>query len=218
MATGATIVPAILAANDNQFAEQLARYQGFAKRIQFDISDGQFTPTVTIPEANLRWPENIQCDIHLMVVNPSMHVDTLLQLKPALVIFHAEAGEDLLPIFEKLHAAGIKCGVALMKQTYPGDAEKYIAAADHVMLFSGNLGEQGGEADLLQLEKVEIIKKINAAVELGWDGGANMGNVRAIFRAGVEVINVGSAMLSASDPGQMFKDLSAETEKKGVVI
>ena len=218
MAIHADITPAVLAQSDEQLSTMLARYQKFAKRLHLDISDGQFSPTVTIPEANLRWPENIQADIHMMVVNPSTHLQAILQLKPALAIFHAEAGEDLVPIFDKLHEANIKAGVAIMKQTYPGDVEKYIVAADHVMLFTGNLGQMGGTADLLQLEKVNIIKKISPQVEIGWDGGANAMNVRAILRAGVTVINVGAAFATASNPEQLYQDLIAESDKKGVLV
>ncbi|MDO5480767.1 MAG: hypothetical protein Q4F60_00240 [Candidatus Saccharibacteria bacterium] len=218
MAIHAEITPSILVQSNDQLSAMLARYQGFAKRLHFDISDGQFSPTVTIPEASLRWPANIQCNIHMMVVNPSMHLQTLLQLKPALVIFHAEAGEDLIPIFDKLHEEGIKAGVAIMKQTYPEDIEKYILAADHVMLFTGNLGQMGGTADLLQLEKVNLIRKISPQVEIGWDGGANMTSVRAILHAGVTVINVGAALATASDPEQVYRDLVAESEKKGVLF
>lgn len=218
MASVVEIAPTILATSPEQFQQFVAAYQGFAKRVQIDISDGQFTPTLTVSEAGLTWPEGWRVDMHMMVARPSEHMQNLLSLKPNLVIFHVETGEDLLPLFEQLRAAGIKCGVALAKTTYPPKVKAFIEAADHVMIFAGELGRQGGAADLLQTEKIPLVTKIKPDVEIGWDGGANMKNVRALARAGVNVINVGSALATSQNPAQTYEELEKETDKRGVVL
>ncbi|MBQ8991956.1 hypothetical protein IJ103_02360 [Candidatus Saccharibacteria bacterium] len=212
------IVPTILAADQTQFGAFVAAYQGFAKRIQIDITDGQLAPTLTLPENQAILPEGIQADYHMMVARPSEHLQTILQLKPHLCIFHAECGEDLLPLFTQLKSAGIKAGVALMKQSFPAVYRGAIEGADHVLIFAGELGRQGSEADLLQTEKVDLIRAINPNAEIGWDGGANLKNVRAIAHAGVDVINVGSAIAAAPNPQQMYEELQADLDKKGVVL
>ena len=71
---------------------------------------------------------------------------------------------------------------------------------------------------MLQTEKIKLIKDINPNCEIGWDGGANMKTTRAIAKAGADVINVGSALATAQDPKAMFDALSAEPDKRGVVI
>lgn len=212
------IVPTILAADQNQFAAFINAYQGFAKRIQIDIVDGQLAPTLTLPETQAVAPAGMQVDYHMMVARPSEHLQNILNLKPSLCIFHAECGEDLLPIFTQLKGAGIKAGVALMKQTFPATFRGAIEAADHVLIFAGELGRQGGQADLLQTEKIDLIKSINPNAEIGWDGGANMKNVRALAHAGIDVINVGSAIAAAQNPAQMYQDLQIDLDKKGVVL
>lgn len=212
------IVPTILATSPQQYQQFVAAYQGFAKRVQIDISDGQFTPTITVPAAGLTWPENWTVDIHMMVARPSEHMQNLLAMKPSMVIFHAETGEDLLPLFTQLKSAGIKCGVALAKPTYPPRVKPFIEAADHVLIFAGELGRQGSVADILQIEKVPLIKQIKPDVEIGWDGGANMNNVRAIAHAGIDVINVGAALATSQNPAAALEELQKEAEKKGVRI
>ncbi|MBR3366070.1 hypothetical protein IKG48_03065 [Candidatus Saccharibacteria bacterium] len=212
------IVPTILAADKNQFATFVAAYQGFAKRVQIDITDGQLAPTLTLPETEAVVPEGWQADYHMMVARPSEHMQNILALKPHLCIFHAECGEDLLPLFTQLKGAGIKAGVALMKQTFPATFRGAIEAADHVLIFAGELGRQGSPADLLQTEKVDLIKAINPNAEIGWDGGANMKNVRALAHSGIDVINVGSAIASAPNPAEMYQNLQADLDKKGVVL
>lgn len=217
-ALSAQVVPTILAGTAVQFQQYINAYQGFAKRVQIDITDGQFAPTTTVQLQEITWPETWTVDLHMMVVRPSEHLEMIKRLKPSLCIFHAETGENLLPIFTELHNSDIKCGVALMKSTYPGDAKAFIEAADHVLIFAGDLGRQGGSADFIQVEKVSIIKNIKSDVEIGWDGGANLKNVRALSRAGVNVINVGSAIASAPNPAEAFQELRADIEKKGVAL
>lgn len=212
------IVPTILTNDPEEYKKLIAMYQPFAKRLQVDIADGTFAPSLTIPVNNVWWPEGWQVDVHMMVVRPSEHLPVILQLKPSLCIFHAETGEDLLPMFEQLKSNGIKAGVALMKPTFPGDYKQFIEAADHVLVFAGDIGKQGSTADMLQTEKVALIKAINPNCEIGWDGGANLRTTRAIAHAGFDVINVGSALATAQDPSAMFEALTAEIDKRGVVL
>ncbi len=214
----AEIVPTILTNNPEQYKALITKFQPFAKRIQVDIADGTFAPAVTIPENNVWWPQGWTVDLHMMVVRPSEHMPILLQLKPSLVIFHAETGEDLLLMFDQLKAAGIKAGVALMKPTYPGSVKQFIEKADHVLIFAGEIGKQGSTADMLQTEKIQLVKDINPNVEIGWDGGANLKTVRAITRAGADVINVGSALTGAEDAKAMYDALVADLDKRGVIL
>ena len=215
----AEIVPTVLTDDANQFAQLLSTYPTFARRIQIDVADGTFVATNTIQIAYVTaLPEGTTWDLHMMVVRPSEQLDQVLRLKPSLVVFHAEATEDLLPIFAKLKEAGIKTGVALLQRTYPGDVEAYIKAVDHVLVFAGQLGKQGGTADLLQTEKVKLIKALNPAAEIGWDGGINLDNVRAVAHAQVDIINVGSFISMNPDPAEAFKQLQEEAEQRGVKV
>lgn len=214
----ASIVPTILTSDQATYQNQALNYAKFAQRIQIDVMDGTFTGTATIPVTQLAFPQGVAIDLHMMVLKPSEHLPRIIQLKPALAIFHAESGENLLPVFQQLKQQGIKCGVALLKTTYPGSVKPYIEAADHVLIFAGALGKQGGTADLLQIEKAKIIRNMKPDVEIGWDGGANMNNVRAIAHSDVDVINVGSAIASSQDPAAAYKQLQQEADQRGVKL
>ncbi|MBR3323657.1 hypothetical protein IKG16_02100 [Candidatus Saccharibacteria bacterium] len=214
----ASIVPAVLTNDPQVYQTELNTYPNFSKRIQIDVADGEFTPTATLPLQSIRWPEGLTIDLHMLVLRPSEHLARILELKPSLCIFHAEANEDLNPTLDALSQAGIKTGIALLKETYPGNVQALIQKVDHVLIFSGNLGQQGGTADLLQTEKVPIIKSIKNDVEIGWDGGANIKNVRTLAQCGIDIIDVGSAISQAEDPAAAFKALSEDLDKRGVVL
>ena len=215
----ATIVPTILTNNPTEYQKFMSLYPTFAKRIQIDIADGTFVATNTIQVASIpSLPDGVIWDLHMMIAHPSEQLDHIIRLRPNLVIFHAEAGENLLSDFATLKKAGIKAGVALLQRTYPSDVKAYIEAVDHVLVFAGRLGKQGGTADLLQTEKVKLIKAINPSAEIGWDGGVNLENVRAIAHAEVDAIDVGSFIAMNPDPAKAYKDLTVESEKRGVAL
>ena len=213
-----SIVPTILTDNKQEYRLQVEKINIFTRRVQIDITDGILTPTSTLDVTNVWWPKNWNADLHLMVAKPSEHLDTVLKLSPSLCILHAEVNEDLLPVFARLKDSGIKTGVALLPSTFPGSAKRYIDVVDHVLIFAGQLGVQGSAADLMQMEKIPLIRHIKPELEIGWDGGANITNVRALAHADLDVINVGSAIIKNENPARAFQELVAEIDKSGVVI
>ena len=212
------IVPAILTDNKQDYRAQIEKINSFTRRVQIDVTDGIFTPTQTLDVTNVWWPKNWQADLHLMAANPSQHLDTILKLNPTLCILHAEAKEDLTPTFRALKEAGINIGLALLPQTFPGTVKPYIDMVDHVLIFAGQLGVQGSPADMMQMEKIPLVRNMKPEVEIGWDGGANMTNVRALAHADLDVINVGAAISQAENPAAAFQMLVEEIDKNGVVI
>lgn len=211
------IVPTIMAETIDQLRESSNRVQPFARRVHIDISDGEFAPTFLINETQLFWPQGWEVDIHAMVARPSEHLAQLIQLKPSLVILHAETQEDILLHLAALKQAGIKAGVALLKTTVPATVEAAIKAADHVMIFSGDLGKFGGTASMMQLEKVRLVKKIKPEVEIGWDGGVNVENAYTLTQGGVDVLNVGGAIANSQVPADTYNELVKEINKHGVI-
>lgn len=213
-----TIVPTILTADKTDYKAQLERINLFSKHIQIDITDGVFAKNQTISINDTIWPEDWEVDLHLMVAEPSKYVENVIRKMPARCIFHAEVREDLMPVFEALKAKGIKTGIALLPSTFPGLVKRYIEAVDHVLIFAGQLGVQGGTADMMQTEKISLIRAIKPDVEIGWDGGANMTNIRALAHADLDIINVGSALSRAENPTAVYQEMVAELDKSGVVL
>lgn len=211
------IVPTIMAETIDQLREALERVRPFAKRIHFDLADGEFAPTLLLPPGSLYWPEGMQADIHMMYARPSEQLPYILQMRPNMIILHAEAEEDIIPQLKFIKEQGVRAGVALLKTTVPLDVEEAIKLADHVMIFSGDLGKFGGTASMMQLEKVRLVKKIHPEVEIGWDGGAVLENAYTLSQGGVDIINVGGAINKADSPVDTYNALVKEINKSGVL-
>ena len=213
----AIVAPTILTETLDEYKASIDRLMPFAQRVHIDISDGEFTPTFLLGEGQLYWPKEWQVDIHAMVMRPSEHIAQLIALKPNLIVFHAEIQEDRAALMNQIKAAGIKAGIALLKTTVPSTIADVIKLADHVMIFSGDLGKNGGTASLMQLEKIRLIKAINPAVEIGWDGGVNIENAYTLAQGNVNVLNVGSAIANAENPAEAYAALTKEINKHGVI-
>ena len=214
----AIIAPAILATNPEDYEAQISRLHGFAEHVHIDVTDGEFAQNLTVPETQVWWPKEWKADIHMMVARPSEHLSTIIQMTPNMVIFHAECEEDLVPIFRKLKAETlIKPGIALLRSTVPELYADAIREAEHVLIFSGNLGEYGGKASTMQLEKIRLVKAINDNVEIGWDGGANLSNVFNLTQSGVNVVNVGGAIANSPEPKQVYRQMVNEINRKGAI-
>lgn len=213
----AVVVPTIMVETTEQFREASERVAPFARRIHIDISDGEFAPTFLLEEAQLYWPPEWEIDIHAMVARPSEHLAKLIELKPSLIIIHAEVNENIVVLLGRIKEAGIKAGLALLKTTVPATIKEAIQLADHVMIFSGELGKFGGTASMMQLEKIRLIKSINPHAEIGWDGGVNIENVYTLVQGGVGVLNVGGVIATAENPAATYQTLVKEINKHGVI-
>jgi ribulose-phosphate 3-epimerase len=209
----ASIVPTIDATTADDYRAQIQRVANFALRIHIDVADGEMTPEPLVPIADIWWPGGVRADIHVMYKRPMEHVSALIALGPQLVIFHAEAEGDFNQVSTLLHQHGIEAGVALLQDTPVSVIKDGLAWVDHVLVYSGSLGSFGGQADLGLLDKVRELKALKPQLEIGWDGGVNVDNVRQLAEAGVEVLNSGGFIHKAADPHVAYATLESELHK-----
>jgi len=203
----AVICPTVTASDAHEYRAQIERVSVFAKRIHIDLMDGELAPSRSINPVQVYWPPDVTTDIHLMYKRPLEHIETLVSLHPHMVIIHAEAEGDLGGMVEHLHKFGIKVGLALLPDTSVESVGQLLTMVDHVLVFDGHLGYQGGTADLSQLHKVAEIRAINPSVEISVDGGVSVENAKQIVEAGVDVLDVGGAIQHAEDPIVAYNDL-----------
>lgn len=202
------IVPTITAENMHVFREQMERVEAFSDHLHIDLMDGIFTKNQSV-EIEKIWLDGTKInDLHLMFKNPEAKIDTLKVLAPRLVIVHAESDCDFSDFANKLHEIGILCGISVLSETTIESIAGDLEHVDHLLIFSGNLGYQGGStADVELLEKIKQAKNINPSLEIAWDGGVNDENVKVIAKSGVDVINVGGYIHHSPNPEAAYTKL-----------
>lgn len=200
-----SICPAILASDADDFRAQIERVTPAAVRLHIDLSDGEFTPSKTVRIDEVWWPGGMHADLHVMYKKPFDHAAMLLDLRPQLIIVHAEAEGDFIAFAERAHKQGVEVGVALQSQTKANVIKPALKHIDHVLIFSGNLGSFGGKADLSLLNKVKELRVLKPQLEIGWDGGVSVENAGQLAQSGIDVLNSGGFIQKASDPLQAYK-------------
>ncbi len=208
------ICPTITALSKEEYLAQLKKLTKFAPRIHIDISDGTLAPRELLGIGLIRWPRKTIADIHVMSRHPHAELAIAKELRPHLVIIHAEAQTNLKAAAQELHQNGVKAGLAILPETEVQPfSDLIINYFDHVLIFSGNLGYQGGSsADLRLTAKARMLKYINPSIEIGWDGGVNEHNVKLIVKAGISVINVGGYIARAKSAKDAYAKLITVSE------
>lgn len=210
------ICPTITASGAEEYRLQIELVSHFAHRIQIDLTDGHFAPKKLVQPDQVWWPVGIKADIHLMYKNPTTVVKEISGHGPNLVIVHAESVGNFEEFVGQCHAHRIKVGVALLPQTQASIVLPALHHIDHVLIFSGNLGYQGGSrADLTLLDKVRFLKEHKRNLEIGWDGGINDQNIAKLAQGGVDVLNVGGFIQKSEDPERAFKNLQRIADESG---
>jgi ribulose-phosphate 3-epimerase len=206
-----SVAPTITAESIDEYRRQLGVLQNFANHIHIDMMDGVFAPTKSVRLDQIWWPDDARIDVHMMFKNPEEELDLLIESKPYLVIVHAESSGDFSSLADELHRNGINVGVALLQKTGVKTIVPALDIIDHVLVFSGNLGYQGGShADQELLQKVRRLRETKPELEIGWDGGINSHNIRALAEAGVDVLNVGGYIQHAHNQHLAYQELVEE--------
>jgi len=206
----AIVCPAILAADREIYRQEMERVGGLVDRIQIDLTDGRFAQSPTVSPAEAWWPVGVKADFHLMYEDPLPAVKDILHHQANLIIVHAEAEGSFEQVAQYCRQVGVAVGVALLAHTPAVKIEPALPYIDHVLIFSGNLGSYGGHSDLTLLHKVRDLKAMKPNLEIGWDGGINDRNVRALVDGGVDVLNVGGFIQKAEDPRAALAALQAD--------
>ena len=204
----ASICPSVTARDANEYKNQMERIARFASRVHIDVADGVFTPVKLLSVDQVWWPGGVRADLHVMYQKPFQHAKAYLSLSPQMVIVHAEAEGQFVAFAELMHRHGIEVGVALKPESPVELIRPALNWIDHILIFSGNLGHFGGEADLQLLYKVHVLRRLKPQLEIGWDGGINNTNAQALVRGGIDVLNVGGYIQHATDPRMAYSSLA----------
>ena len=113
------------------------------KALHVDILDGHFSPSMPLgldTVRQLRAKTNLEFDCHVMVTEPDYFVDELLDIGVQQLVFHAETERHLDGMLNRIHAKGVRAGVALKPGTPLSALEYVLEKCDTVLLMLINPG------------------------------------------------------------------------------
>ncbi|MBW4062017.1 hypothetical protein HJC99_05595 [Candidatus Saccharibacteria bacterium] len=196
----ASVAPTINTTTPEDYARRINRVKPFAKRLHIDLGDGVFTDVKTVGITQVYDIDGVPFDLHLMMNHPESQFDDIVTLLPQLVIVHFEAPFDREAFFKNLRSIEIKVGLAINVETTIDQVKDVLPVIDHLLVFTGKLGHNGGEFRADCLEKIGQARAINPNLEIAVDGGLNQETGRLAIDAGADLLDVGSFIQDADDP------------------
>ena len=169
--------------------------------IHIDVMDGSFVPNITIGPSvisKIRPFSKKPFDVHLMINEPSKHVDEFITAGADILTIHYEA--DLHPIrtLDYIKSKGIKAGIAINPATPEVVLESLLDYCDLILVMLVNPGFGGQKTILSQIKKVKsisaMLKKRKKNIYLEVDGGVNPLNVKNLVQSGANLIVAGNAI------------------------
>lgn len=194
--------PSILAADFKVLGQEMKKTEeNGAAYIHFDVMDGMFVPSISFGMpvlASIHDATEQFMDAHLMVQEPIRYVEAFQKAGADYVTVHLEACEDVKTTLDKIHACGMKAGLAVNPETDVKELVPYLEDVEMILIMSVYPGFGGQKFIPESLDKIREVRAMlnekNLKTDIQVDGGIYVENVREVLDAGANVIVAGSAV------------------------
>lgn len=186
-----------------------------ADMLHVDVMDGHFVDNIsfgapTVASLRRHFP-NVFMDVHLMVTDPLLHLDDMVNAGASSITFHWETNsgniEEVIAAIEK---CGVKTGIAICPETPVNVVFPYLDRVDTILVMSVKPGH-GGQHFLPQaLERIKALHqecaKRGTDTAISVDGGINAETTgRQCVKAGASVLVAGSAVFDHADQAEILR-------------
>ncbi len=216
------ISASVLGADLLNLEREIKRVQALGVNwLHLDQMDGHFVPNISFGpgfvEAIHKASDQF-LDVHLMFTNPMRYIDAYAKAGADLICVHEECDDDVFAVLEKIASYGIKAGVSIKPGTPAEAVKKFLPYCDQVLVMTvePGFGGQGLCEDCI--DKIPLIRKMieetGREIIIEVDGGVKADNAARIFRAGADVLVIGTGLFRAADPEAVIRAVCAEDATK----
>jgi len=203
--TDTIIIPSVVGNSQEELAQILDTIKDF-DRIQLDVKDGEFVPTVDL---NFDFDASSFTgtkEVHLMVKNPRSWIEKYAE-KVDVIFIHVEVEDDIASLISLIKSKGKDVGIVLAPYSDVELLFPYIQTVDVIQIFSANkIGYDGAMFDETCLHKIRTIKeRTDAPIEV--DGGVTLDTIKKMYDAGARYFISGSFVRKATHPKEAEQQL-----------
>lgn len=205
------IIPAILPKSFKELEEGLEHLQGVAPTVQVDLVG---TNILAGHEAFPFWEEfDFECDV--MLANPAQEMRHCVDSGASRIVVHADAADahEALETLQELRGGSLPLlvGVALTSNDTKETLTLHEGLYDFVQVMGiANVGHQGQPFDENCLALIAQLRAAHPDLIIQVDGAVTLERVRVLVEAGANRLVVGSAIMHAQNPSDVYKALYTE--------
>ena len=187
------------------------------KMLHVDILDGHFSPSMPLgldTVRQLRAKTDLEFDCHIMVTEQDYFVDELLDIGVQQLVFHAETQPHIDGMLNRIHAKGVRAGVALKPSTPLSTLEYVLEKCDTVLLMLINPGYAFMKGEKQAAYSERKIKDLRAMIEsrgldtkIELDGRISTQNIQDWGAGLADIFVTGSTCLKRDDLAGSFEAL-----------
>lgn len=210
------IIPAILPKSYNTIYEGIDMIKGLSNKVQIDICDGKFVPTITWPywkseekidqdfellikedRGLLEW-DTIDYEFDLMILEPSTEdARNWLAAGASKIVLHIESSSDLDPAIGILDGL-VQIGIAIHNTTDITKLNKYLGRFQYIQIMGiRKAGFQRQNFEMETLDKIREVKKAFPDLPVQIDGGVTLETAKLIKEAGADRVVSGSTLFDS---------------------
>ncbi len=209
------IAPSILSADFSNIREDVKLVESAgADILHLDVMDGHFVPNITFGPKMVKDIKQITAlplDVHLMISEPEKYVGDFAEAGADWISVHHEASFHLNRLVNQIKELGCKAGVVINPATSVDVLDEILPVVDYVLLMSVNPGFGGQKFIGSSVEKAKKLKgkleRINSGALIEMDGGIDLGNMKKLKDAGVDVFVAGNSIFGSGDAGKAIAEM-----------
>lgn len=197
--------------------------RGGVKLLHVDILDGHFSPSMPLgleTVRQLREKTDLAFDCHIMTDPQEYFIDELLDIGVEQIVFHAETQRHIDGMLNRIHAHGVRAGVALKPSTPLSQLDYVLEKCDSVLLMLINPGyasvkneAQVSYADRKIRELRRMIDERGLDTRISLDGRISRENVRLYGSGTADQFVLGSTCLRRGALEQSLREMFALREE-----
>ena len=188
------------------------------RMLHVDILDGHFSPSMPLgldTVRQLRAKTDMAFDCHVMVTEQDYFVDELLDIGVQQITFHAETQPHIDGMLNRIHAKGVRAGVALKPATPLSAVEYVLEKCDTVLLMLINPGyafvrgeKQVAYADRKIRDLRTMINSRGLDTKIEVDGRISPQNLQDYGAGDVDIFVTGSTCIDRSHMEESLRKLN----------